>query len=37
MKMVGKSVGITNEKRLDSYLLQSRKCRNTKQFVNSKE
>jgi hypothetical protein len=33
MKMVGKSVGITNEKTLDRFILKGRNCRNTKEFV----
>lgn len=33
MRMVGKSVGITNEKTLDRFLLKGRNCRNTKEFV----
>ena len=37
MKMVGKSVGITNEKKLDRYILEGRKCRNTNQFLNSRQ
>ena len=33
MKMVGKSVGITNEKTLDRFILEGRNCRNTREFV----
>ena len=36
MRMVGKSVGISNPKKLDRYILEGRKCRNTKEFLNTK-
>ncbi len=34
MKMVGKSVGINNEKTLNRYILAGRKCKNTSEFIN---